>query len=69
MTDRFLAIAAYLTLLAFLGILVWHVPQLDLGLVVLATLILAGIDTFQVMRRHDKLDHPTESDSDNQPPS
>ncbi|WBU52050.1 hypothetical protein [Paracoccus sp. SCSIO 75233] len=50
--DRILALFAYTVLLAFLGILVWNVPQLDLGLVVLATLVLAGVDIVQVLRQH-----------------
>lgn len=52
MMDRILALFAYAVLLAFLGILVWNVPQLDLGLVVLATLVLAGVDIVQVLRQH-----------------
>jgi uncharacterized membrane protein len=43
-SDRILALAAYLTLAAFLGILVWNVPRLDLGVVVAVTLALAGFD-------------------------
>lgn len=54
MMDRIAALLAYALLLAFLGILVWKVPQLDLGLVVLATLALAGADMLQVVRKHDK---------------
>lgn len=52
MTDRIMALLAYVVLAAFLVILVWHVPRLDLGGVVLLTLIFAGIDTAEVMRSH-----------------
>lgn len=52
MIDRILALLAFIVLCAFLVILLWHVPRLDLGAVVLLTLGLAGYDTAQVMRRH-----------------
>lgn len=52
MIDRVLAVLAYLTLVCFLAVLVWHVPRWDLGLVVLITVVLAGFDTAQIMRRH-----------------
>ncbi|MFD1881227.1 hypothetical protein [Paracoccus pacificus] len=57
MSDKIMAILAYLILVCFLAVLVWHVPRLDLGAIVLLTLILAGIDTAQVMRSHDKAAH------------
>ncbi|SDD28052.1 hypothetical protein SAMN05421538_101274 [Paracoccus isoporae] len=60
MTDRILALMAFAVLLLFLGILVWHVPQLDLGLVVLATLLLAGTDVLQLIRSHDRKDDVAE---------
>lgn len=46
MTDRLLAVAAFGILAAFLGILVWHVPRLDLGGVVAVTLALCAYDMF-----------------------
>jgi hypothetical protein len=58
MMDRVMAIIAYLVLLCFLAILVWHVPRLDLGGVVLLTLILAGVDMSQVLRSHATREHP-----------
>ncbi len=58
MSDKLMALFAYAVMTAFLLILVWKVPRLDLGLIILATLVLAGIDTLQVMRSHDKTDHP-----------
>ncbi|WP_410217076.1 hypothetical protein [Paracoccus sp. (in: a-proteobacteria)] len=52
MTDKLMAIGAYALLLGFLGILVWHVPRLDLAGVVLFTLVLSAVDTAQVLRSH-----------------
>ncbi len=46
MTDSILAIVAFAVLVAFLGILVFYVPRLDLGLVVGATLLLVAYDFF-----------------------
>lgn len=54
MTDRLLALFAFATLAAFVGILVWFVPRLDLGLVVGTTLLLAAYDFFVHERRRDK---------------
>ena len=46
MRDRLMAILSFAVLTLFLGVLVWNVPRLDLGAVVLATLALAGYDFF-----------------------
>ncbi len=46
MSDRIVAAIAYLVLLAYLGILAWWVPRLDLGLVIAACLLLAAYDLF-----------------------
>jgi len=51
MSDATMRLAAYALLVAFLGILVWYVPRLDLGGVVLLTLLAAGYDLFVVSRR------------------
>jgi hypothetical protein len=51
MSDVVMRLAAYALLAGFLGILVWHVPRLDLGGVVLVTLVAAGYDLFVVSRR------------------
>lgn len=51
MTNTLLAILAYATLCAFLGILLYSVPRLDLGLVIGTTLLLTGYDFFVVGRR------------------
>ena len=44
MLERMLSFLALLTLCGFLGILVWKVPRLDLGVVIVLTLVLAGVD-------------------------
>lgn len=44
MTNRLMALVAYLMLCAFLAILVFSVGRIDLGVVVLVTLLLAGYD-------------------------
>ena len=62
MTDRIMALLAFIVLAAFLIILIWHVPRLDLGGVVLLTLIFAGIDTAAVMRSHHKTEEPHRED-------
>ena len=41
---RALPILGLIVLAAFLGILLWEVPRLDLGLVIAATLVLAAVD-------------------------
>ncbi|MEX0956589.1 MAG: hypothetical protein WDZ83_15435 [Rhizobiaceae bacterium] len=41
MTDRIMALVAAATLAAFLGILVWKVPRVDLATVIAITLALA----------------------------
>ncbi|MCR9151122.1 MAG: hypothetical protein NXH83_13180 [Rhodobacteraceae bacterium] len=46
MNDRIPALVGFLTLAAFLAILVWHVPRLDLGAVAAVTLAFAAWDFF-----------------------
>lgn len=46
MTERLMTFLAFLIFLGFLAILVWRVPQLDIGGVVLLTVVLAGYDLF-----------------------
>lgn len=41
MIDRIMALVAVVTLAAFLGILVWKVPRVDLAAVIAITLALA----------------------------
>ena len=46
MTDQLMRLAAFAALAAFLGILVYWVPRIDLTAVILVTLALAGYDLF-----------------------
>ncbi len=49
--NRVLATVAFLTLAAFIGILVWNVPRLDLAMVSLFALGLAFYDFFLAPNR------------------
>ena len=44
--ERVLTLFAFAVLLVFLGVLIAYVPRLDLGGVILATVLLAGYDLF-----------------------
>ncbi|WP_299359745.1 hypothetical protein [uncultured Paracoccus sp.] len=46
MADFIGKILAFVALLAFLGVLMWHVPMIDLGAVVVITLALVAWDFF-----------------------
>jgi len=54
MTNRLLAALAFAVLLGFVGILVWYVPRLDLGLVVAVTVLLAAYDFFHSAGQDDR---------------
>lgn len=54
MSDRLMALLAYAVMAAFLLILIWYVPRWDLGGVIALTLLLAGYDLLQVVRRHER---------------
>lgn len=54
MREKIMAILAFSLLAGFLVILVWYVPRWDLGSIVAVTLILAGIDTVLVVRKHQR---------------
>lgn len=47
MSDRILALVGFAVLAAFLAVLVWHVPRLDLGAVIAVTLAFAAWDFFR----------------------
>lgn len=49
--NKLMAIAAYIVLVAFLSILVIHVPRLDLIAVIGITLALAGWDLYSGLKR------------------
>ena len=46
MTDQLMRLTAFAALAAFLGVLVYWVPRIDLTAVILLTLALAGYDLF-----------------------
>lgn len=46
MTDRLMQIAAFIVLAGFLGVLLLHVPRLDLGVVIVITLAAVAYDFF-----------------------
>lgn len=46
MTDQLMRLTAFAALAAFLGVLVYWVPRIDLTAVILLTLGLAGYDLF-----------------------
>ncbi|MCC2113115.1 MAG: hypothetical protein KDJ16_13860 [Hyphomicrobiales bacterium] len=54
MRDKIIAIAAFAILAGFLAILVIEVPRVDLGAVVLLTLVLAGYDFLRTFREKAK---------------
>lgn len=47
MTNRVMAWFALAVLVGFLGILLWFVPRVDLGVVIGLTLLLALVDVWQ----------------------
>ncbi len=54
MINRLVAILAFLMLAGFVGILLWHVPRLDLGVVIAVTLILAAVDLYRSAGERDR---------------
>jgi hypothetical protein len=48
--NKLLASVAFVVLVGFLGILIWHVPRLDLIAVVGLTVALAGWDLLKGLR-------------------
>ncbi|MFN7101169.1 MAG: hypothetical protein ACK4N1_00950 [Pseudorhizobium sp.] len=54
MSDRILALFAFLVLCGFLGILLWEVPRLDLTILVAGSLALAAFDLFFYKGRDDR---------------
>lgn len=52
MTDRIMAVLALAVLTAFLGVLVWKVPRIDLAAIIAITLLLAYWDFFSATRRN-----------------
>lgn len=54
MIERILTIAAFLTLVGFLGVLLYKVPRIDLGVVLVFTILMAFYDLFIHTRPFDK---------------
>ncbi|EAU40526.1 hypothetical protein FP2506_04836 [Fulvimarina pelagi HTCC2506] len=46
MLEKLLSLFAFVLLCVFLGFLIWHVPRLDLTLVLAFTVLLTGYDLF-----------------------
>ncbi|UOM34834.1 hypothetical protein [Acuticoccus sp. I52.16.1] len=44
MLERILSVIAFAVLCGFLFILTWHVPRIDLTVVLIATVLLSGYD-------------------------
>ena len=57
MANRILPIFAFLVLVAFLAVLLVRVPRLDLGGVILVTLICAGLDVYRSVVKDDISHH------------
>ena len=55
MFDRLIALIAYLFLVAFLFILIWKVPRMDLIALVGITLALAGWDMLRPQKKRDSV--------------
>lgn len=54
MTDKIMAILALATLVAFLGVVAWHVPEIDLIVVITLVSLFAAYDFWLSLRRRDK---------------
>jgi hypothetical protein len=50
MSDRIMAIAALATMIAFLGVVAWFVPEIDLIIVIALVSALAIYDFWQTLR-------------------
>lgn len=51
MIDRLIALVAYIVLIGFLAILIMKVPRLDLAILVVVTLALAGWDLLRRVQK------------------
>ena len=47
LSDRLMGFLAFAVLAGFLGILIWYVPRLDLGTVIVLTLLFVAWDFFR----------------------
>lgn len=46
LTERLMSVAAFALFVVFLGVLIVYVPRVDLGVVLLVTILLCGYDLF-----------------------
>lgn len=53
MSDKIMAVLALATMIAFLGVVVWFVPEIDLAAVIVLVSLLAIYDFWQTLRRRD----------------
>ena len=51
--DRFLAAISLASLVAFVGVLVWYIAEVDLTIITIAVLILAAIDFYLLTMKSD----------------
>ena len=51
MTDKIMAAAALLTMIVFLGVIAWFVPEIDLIIVIAFVSLLATYDFWQSLRK------------------
>ena len=56
MTDKIMAFLALTTLILFLGVVAWFVPEIDLILVIAFVSLLATYDFWRSLRRRDSGD-------------
>ena len=54
MTDKIMAVVALATMIAFLGVVAWFVPDIDLILVITFVSLLAIYDFWQSLRHKKK---------------
>ncbi|MEC5322489.1 hypothetical protein [Aurantimonas sp. A3-2-R12] len=46
LTERLMSVVAFAMLVVFLGVLILYVPRVDLGVVLLVTILLCAYDLF-----------------------
>lgn len=54
MTDKIMAILALITMIAFLGVVAWFVPDIDLIIVIVVVSLLAIFDFWRTLREKGK---------------
>lgn len=51
MSDKIMAVLALATMIAFLGVVVWFVPEIDLIIVIALVSLLATYDFWDTLRK------------------